>query len=292
MNAFVESLLIFFVRSFKLKKIYSLAWRYSQSLVEQQPKQLRTARTVQNFLIQGELDDYLFRSIYFTGRYEEEIVRILKKIVRKDQVWFDLGSNIGFFSLYLAQNCKQVLSVDANPAMVDLLKKTQDLNDFKNMIILNNAVSDVSHRTVEFYVSEKDLGRSSMLRYDDIKEVKKITASTIIVDDIVENYKIYPFGIKIDIEGVELDALRGSSQLFKEHPPKVLVMELSQREEVKAQPDEIIRFLKDFQYTPYIIRGEELMKIGSSAELDRDLDPNAIFVHQSFDLKSFRNSFA
>lgn len=281
----LENGLIFLVRNVPAKKMYSLAWRYSQSLVNKRPKQERVAVTSYGFKIRGTLDDYLFRSIYFTGKYEQEIFNILDKLVDKTQLWMDLGSNIGYFSLYLAQKTKQVISLDANPNLIKLLDESAKLNNYPNIHLVNNAVSNVSGEKLEFYIAEKDLGRSSLLRYDDLKEVKKIETTTITVDEIVNNQNLSPFGMKIDIEGFEINALKGATELLRNKPPKVIVMELSQRPEVLAKPDEIISYLKQFGYTPYIIRGNSLQKLEKSSDVDQHLDPNAFFIHESFSAK-------
>ena len=121
----------------------------------------------------GQLQDYLFRSIYFKGTYEQEIFDILDKLVSKEQVWFDLGSNIGYYTMYFATKTRLVVAVDANPELTDLLAKTKDVNLFGNIHIINRAISDVSDEKVEFFVAVNDLGRSSMLKYDDISDLKK-----------------------------------------------------------------------------------------------------------------------
>lgn len=281
----LENGLIFLVRNLPAKKMYSLAWRYSQSLVNKNPQQKRIAVTSYGFKIRGTLDDYLFRSIYFTGKYEQEIFNILDKLVDKSQLWMDLGSNIGYFSLYLAQKADKVVSLDANPNLINLLDDSAKINNFSNVLLINHAVSNNSGEKLEFYIAEKDLGRSSLLRYDDLKDVKKIETTTITVDDIVRIHNLSPFGMKIDIEGFEINALKGATQLLTSKPPKVIVMELSQRPEVLATPEEIITYLKNYGYTPYIIRGTSLQKLDKSSDIDRHLDPNAFFIHESFSLK-------
>lgn len=282
MSRIIEDLLILLVRKIEVKKCYSLAWKYSQWLVNRKKEQKRVARTRLGFFIQGNLDDYLFRSIYFTGKYEQEVISILDGLVRNNQTWIDLGSNIGFFSLYFAKNAKRVFSVDANPGLIELLEETRQLNKFNNMVLINHAVSDVSQQDVEFYISEQEPGRSSMLRYDDIPEVKKIKVTTITVDQIIEQYGVLPFGLKIDIEGLEICALRGARTLLSHSPPKVIVMELSQREGVLANPAEIISFLREFCYSPFIIRGKKLLRIQDAKDIDIEMDPNAFFVHESY----------
>ena len=88
--------------------------------------------------------------------------------------------------------------------------------------------------------------------------------------------------MKIDIEGLEIKALKGAIKLLEKTPPKIIVMELSQRPGVLAQPTEIIDFLRVYKYTPYLIRDKKLVQISEENPLASDLDPNVFFMHESF----------
>jgi FkbM family methyltransferase len=282
----LESVLIFLVRNVPLKGIYSIAWRLSQSVVLRRPAQARVATSRLGFQIQGELDDYLFRSIYFKGTYEPEIFAVLSKLVKKDQLWLDLGSNIGYFSLYFASRARKVISIDANPKMASLLTDTMQLNHFRNFEVLNRAVSDSSGKQIEFFISDADLGRSSAIQYADLPDTRKVTVETTTIDEVLGARSETAFGMKIDIEGLELFALRGGAGVLQKNPPKVIVMELSQREGIIASPQEIMNFLQNYGYVPHVIRSDQLLPVKAAIELDIHLDPNAFFLHQSFSSSS------
>lgn len=282
MEHIIEFLLISLIRLLPIKKAYSLAWRYSEALVKKNKRLPRIGKTIYGFSIMGELNDYLFRSIYFKGIYEQEIFDVLDQLVNKDQVWYDLGSNIGYYSLYFAKKTKHALSVDANPELTKLLAEATKLNKFENVTIINRAISDQPDQKVEFFIAVEDLGRSSMLKYNDITNTKKIETTTITVDGIIAAGNPLPFGMKIDIEGLEIHALNGSKNLIQNHPPKIIVMELSQRKEVLARPEEIINFLKQYNYTAYLIRGKKLRPISLKDKLDALIDPNVFFLHASY----------
>ena len=282
MSQTIESLLISMTRLIPLKKTYSLAWRYSEALVKKNKNQPRIGKTIYGFSIMGQLQDYLFRSIYFKGTYEQEIFDILDKLVSRDQIWYDLGSNIGYYTMYFATKTKLVVAVDANPELTDLLAKTKEVNLLGNIHIVNRAISDLTDEKIEFFIAVNDLGRSSALKYDDISDLKKIETTTTTVDTLIANGEPSPFGMKIDIEGLEIKALRGAKNLLSKAPPKIIVMELSQRPGVLAQPSEIIDFLRDYKYTPYLIRDKKLVLISQEFHLTPDLDPNVFFMHDSF----------
>jgi FkbM family methyltransferase len=265
----------------KLKKVYSMAFRFTNLFINHNDGQ-RVAKTNYNFLLEGNLKDYTFRYIYFNGEYEQETFDILDLIVKKDQTWLDLGSNIGYFSLYFATKAKQVTSVDANPTLTKMVSDQSSVNSYSNVESLNYAISNESGKEVEFFITPDDNARSSLIKHNDMSEVIKISAETISIDKLSHQFSIKPFGIKVDIEGIEILALKGAHELLTNTPPKVILMELSQREECMASPNELIEYLKPYKYSAYIIRNNKLTLKTEDMSLSEELDPNGYFIHDSY----------
>lgn len=276
-----ENILIFLIRRVKIKSFYSIAFRFTNLFVNSFNSK-RVAKTKYDFLLEGDLKDYTFRYIYFNGEYEQQTFDILDLIVKKDQVWLDLGSNIGYFSLYFASIAKQVISVDANPSLTKMVDEQSLLNNYSNMKSLNNAISNESGNQIEFFITPDDNARSSAILHNDMSDVVKISATTLSVDKLTRDLDIKPFGIKIDIEGIEILALKGAHDLLTNHPPKVILMELSQRQECMASPKELIKYLESYNYSPYIIRDNKLTFKKDDMDLSEELDPNGYFIHSSY----------
>lgn len=90
------------------------------------------------------------------------------------------------------------------------MKKNVILNDHSNCYLINKAVSDKTGRT-RFYL-HSDSYTSSLLHPEN--ESKYIEVETIALDDFIEEKKILPDIIKMDIESAEPLALKGMKKLL------------------------------------------------------------------------------
>jgi len=183
------------------------------------------------------LSDYLPRpivvkskeGIFFMARPKfEDLARFLfSKIMAKwepiftikldeDDTVIDIGANVGYYTLYLSKFLKtgKIISIEADPETCSVLKKNCELNNMKNVIIHNFAISNKSGQ-ITFYKSETHSGENSIYS-SGIKNKKSsisIPASTL--DKMLKsNYPKIDF-IKIDVEGAEFDVLKGGEDTLK-----------------------------------------------------------------------------
>ena len=184
-----------------------------------------------NYKIPGKLrmnlnlDDYFENSILW-GFYESQVREVLKLNIKKDSTFVDIGANIGFFTNYgasLVGSKGHVFAYEPNPECVDRIKKNLELNQFKNVKILNKALSD-SIEQKKFYVG-KQHALSSLHEGSELMELDKtikVQASTL--DTEIQTLKIKPENIsliKIDVEGHEFNVFKGMTGLL-EHKPTII----------------------------------------------------------------------
>jgi FkbM family methyltransferase len=116
---------------------------------------------------------------------------------------FDVGANVGFYTLLLARGVGptgRVIAFEPNTANVALLRKHLRLNRIDNVEIVEAAVSD--KEGTAFFSGEGATGKLSQTGTP-IRTVR------------LDNYK-RPDLIKMDIEGGETAALRGSVKILAE----------------------------------------------------------------------------
>ncbi len=138
---------------------------------------------------------------------ENEIFAFLKKIVKPEDVFYDVGSNIGLYTLFLSNKCK-IYSFEPNYDLASrLIYALQNLNNVK---IFNIALSD-NDGEILFHLLNENSSLSSL---------RKINKSTIIkvkslkIDSVISQFDIlYPTILKIDVEGYEYFVLKGFSRL-------------------------------------------------------------------------------
>jgi len=151
---------------------------------------------------------------YIQGVFERGTTEVFKRVVKRGMTVFDIGANIGYYTLLarsLVGSEGRVFAFEPHPEAYEKLKENIKLNGYTNVIPLNKAVSNKSGRT-KFYL-HSDSGRSSLLHPED--ENKWIEVETIVLDEFIEREGVTPDIIKMDIEGAEPLALEGMRKLLK-----------------------------------------------------------------------------
>lgn len=124
-------------------------------------------------------------------------------------VFFDIGANIGVYSLYCAALYpnSQILAFEPHNGNFNRLMDNIRLNGFKNIDPYNKIISD-KHEKCDFTGQEHEVGASGgqMVAASD-----SCTDYSRSVDDLVFfSFNVpVPYHIKIDIDGQELKVIRG-----------------------------------------------------------------------------------
>lgn len=162
------------------------------------------------------------------GRYEEDNISLLMSFLDDASVFVDVGANLGFFSLRVAQRLRdgsgKVLAFEPQPHMVELLRRTLHLNGLSERVELHPfALSDragtalleipVGHRgaghipsaLTERWQSKQD--GPSEGRVIELRRLDDVVAADFRCDLI-----------KIDVEGHELEALQGMRGVLARSP--------------------------------------------------------------------------
>ena len=133
-------------------------------------------------------------------------------------MYFDIGSNIGKWSLENIHRCDKIVSIEASP--ITFNKLVHHCKDDR-IILLNYAVCNNEGKDITFYQAESDTlstinkdwladGKSRFYNYP----YKEIVCKTITIDKLIEQYGV-PDLIKIDVEGGEYECVRSLSQKVK-----------------------------------------------------------------------------
>ena len=111
------------------------------------------------------------------------------------------------------------------------------LNSFNNIEIVELGVGDKNH-TISFF-SKKNLGESSFVESDNYE--KKINLTVVKLDDwIEETQNPIPNLIKIDIEGLEYEALIGARKTIKNCKKLVLIVECNNTSKEELNKNKIL----------------------------------------------------
>lgn len=142
---------------------------------------------------------------------------ILKSILRDDMTIVEIGANIGYFMLEedTHVNVRMIVAIEPNPASFQILSQNVCINDAMANVF-NVGISDTDG-TLPFYIS-KHSNISSITPRADYE--KKIDVPVMKLDTLLNREKIEAVDlIRMDIEGHEINALRGMAETLAKHHP-------------------------------------------------------------------------
>jgi FkbM family methyltransferase len=152
------------------------------------------------------------------GSYEMEMQKRIVREVKRRGIFYDIGANVGFYSLLAAtlSDPGLVYAFEPMPTNLYYLRKHLELNRIHNVEVLDMAISgDVG--TASFEVDDgRAMGR--------LCESGSLGVRTSTLDALLGEKKVAPPDcIKMDIEGAEFRALLGAKECFARHRPKLFL---------------------------------------------------------------------
>ena len=155
--------------------------------------------------------------------YQENITDEFAKYVKLDDTVIDLGANVGQMTIALAslvgkKGC--VVAVEPDPYLFYVLNKNITHNAFSNCMVFPAAAWSVSGENLPY--PEPDLVRFDSLGSYGItpKSTTDRTVLSLAIDDLgLENVSL----IKLDIQGSELEALKGLRETIDRCKPAILM---------------------------------------------------------------------
>lgn len=180
---------------------------------------------------------FMAKILFFQGieGYEYETFRVFRGLAKHASLFFDVGANIGYFSLVAAayNPALRVASFEPLPGAFEYLKRNVRLNDSTHVQPFNRALSDQrGSATFSFTINptfvevEHHLTSTGGLAHsgDEQGMVKSFEVQTDTLDHIAhtqfEGERVDL--IKLDVEGAEDRVLRGGTQVLSKHGPIVV----------------------------------------------------------------------
>ena len=163
----------------------------------------------------------------------------LLRLLSKVHTFFDIGSNMGGWALYVAgagNPSAQVHAFEPNPRNAELITRSIHENGFENRVTVDRrAVSESSHQRLTFYLSTdpQNSGQSSIVNHGyntDVRHTLEVT--TVTFDDYCAERGIESVDFaKIDVERAEAMVVRGMAGMLARRRVHYAYVELNVGEE-------------------------------------------------------------
>lgn len=212
------------------------------------------------------------------NHYEE---KALKTILHHGDVVIDVGAFIGEESLLAAKfvgNIGRVYAFEPLPFHIRRLADNIKRNHFHNIEIVTYALSN---KKGTFPLYEAGSGSSFVkneAEYHVKKEnIKPILVKTITLNDFVKKRNIKRIKLlKIDVEGWDLQVLKGADTILKRKDAPDIMIEVidSVLSKAGSSASELLAYLKHFGYTPFMFTNSGLVPY-QNAQTART--PNLLF---------------
>jgi FkbM family methyltransferase len=165
-------------------------------------------------------------SVYFNMIETEQTVSFVNTL-RAGQVLFDIGANVGYYTILgarLVGSQGKVIAVEPVIRNLVYLYKHTLLNKASNVFIIPAACSDTS--SLAAFSLGQDYSTGCLANHHqagNTSERASFLVPTITVDAIVQQLGSCPDVIKVDVEGAELSVLKGAQVTLREAKPRVLL---------------------------------------------------------------------
>lgn len=188
----------------------------------------------------------------YTGLHEFEDMGFLLHVLRRDDLFVDVGANAGSYTIL---SCSVIgargIAFEPVPSTFERLTENIRLNHLeKNVVAINKGVGD-QHGTMKF-TSNSDTTNHVLAEGE--KCVNPTSVGVTILDSSLTNET--PLLIKIDVEGYEKFVLQGAREILKSPKLKAVILELNGSGDRYGQDEsEILELMfahefKTYSYNP------------------------------------------
>lgn len=212
------------------------------------------------------INETVGRQICWNKCYEKNETQYISNFLKPGNICFDIGANVGYFSLLMASLVAdgEVHSFEPIPFCYHLLSCSKHLNKFTNIIINNCAVGELDGESL-FHVCE-DSAFSSIEIQGAAAEVRRLTVPIVSIDSYVRSRTIEKVDfMKIDVEGAELQVIRGGSSFFSSSTlrPRMIMLEVDKDHmgEISHKSRRVIELLRDHGYNAEILLNDRLENV-------------------------------
>jgi FkbM family methyltransferase len=196
---------------------------------------------------------------WYCGLMEMEEMSFASHVLRKEDVFFDIGANVGAYSILVSQqvNCS-VYSFEPHPKTFEYLTRNINIqNKPDSVTLLNFALGEVQGN-VSFTENLDTVNHISLDPHE-----KSINVDIKVLDELSLPC---PLLIKIDVEGFEFNVLNGAQSFLNNPNLKAIIIELNGSGLKYGISDSqihellILHDFNPFTYNPY---NRELIKLNT-----------------------------
>jgi FkbM family methyltransferase len=179
-------------------------------------------------------------------RKEPETVAWIEKHTRSETILYDVGANIGAYTLVAAALGAKVIAFEPALQNANRLQQNIILNDMSEKCVVFPVVLAAKGGVVESFIKDRTQGISHSFSFHEKQSssLSKQSFPAIELDTCIEKFFLpLPTIIKIDVDGAEMDVLKGAQKTLVCPELKSILIE------VDKQDFEVRNYLEKFGFS-------------------------------------------
>lgn len=161
------------------------------------------------------------------GTYEPDIARVIQNNVDSGNTCIDVGSHIGYFTLYMRKlvgDNGRVFAFEPLKEGCELTNKSIEKNKYTNVTALQLGLAEQDTTRDAHVFDDSSMANfldSGFVTYSEknVHKIKLAKLDTIYGENKADSLDF----IKIDVEGYELNVIKGGIETIKRFKPKMLI---------------------------------------------------------------------
>ncbi len=193
------------------------------------------------------------------GFYERIETNVLKYFGNLPGSVIDIGANVGYYSIVLGKlisDNDSLIAIEANSKVFSQLRGNIEINDLNQKVIALNILLSDKESLTQFYEPKTSGSSASSLRNLHPAEdtsIESLISVRLDNIEIVRNLKAISL-IKIDVEGAELEVVKGALETITQNSPIIFIELLRKWSKIFGyHPNEVLDTLKPLGYKAFEI---------------------------------------
>ncbi|WP_338767946.1 FkbM family methyltransferase [Bernardetia sp. ABR2-2B] len=164
--------------------------------------------------------------------YDKKEFVFLSKYLKNTDTVFDIGANIGIYSLWMSKFVEdgKIIAFEPDPKNHQRCKEQLLVNNLQHIVLEDIALAD-QNGILEFSIG-KDMENHLLLNIKESKALNSIEVKSQKMDDYCQEENISSLDfVKIDVEGAEKFVFEGANKLLTSQKIKCILLEVNQQQE-------------------------------------------------------------
>lgn len=188
------------------------------------------------------------------GIAEEYVSKLFCSLINKESTVVDIGASIGYYTILAAKRAKKVHAFEPLPFAYKRIIENVKLNNYNNVEIYQTALSD-RNKTRILQVPIIGVSGSTFGTLNNDKRTMSVETVTL------DSLNIQPDLIKIDVEGTEVEVLKGMKNILKRGTTIICEVHAPLLPSLGYSVKDVKDIIKKYGYKSYLIQKDNLHEV-------------------------------